>query len=475
MSRNLRWIAKSSLVLLSVALGCAPGWSEQAQAQSAVGRSIKPTGKSKKTKSGGQRGVVPAGSTPESAPAASVGPYYALVIGINDYKSPLPKLKTAVYDAREVAKLLEHQYGFVAPKLLLNPGRKDIMLALNQYHQLPANSNLLIYYAGHGQSDQKAKKAYWLPADADPVVDVNWISAGTISEEISRIPAQHVLVISDSCYSGELTRDVSLLRGLPSLIITPREREAYFSRMLESPSRTLMASGRDEPVADDGSEGHSRFAYVLLASLQQIDDDKFTAAYLFENFVQQAVGGGTGSVQVPQYSPILNSGHQWGDFVFSRKGPRPPIDRPRVGLSVATPGTDLAGTGPIPKYSSTNDANRSSVDSAEADSAAIAEVLRRYQQAYDMRDTPALWAVWPDARTDIRQRIDVAFKNASSIRMTLTAGTPVFAPDKQSATVKAQISHWFVSKDGSQQPPHIGDTSFTLRKINGAWVIRDVQ
>src|SRR5262249_35760023 len=55
----------------------------------------------KKTRGGSQRGVTPEDAPVNTTPA--VGPYYALVIGINNYRS-LPKLKTAVYDAKEVAK-----------------------------------------------------------------------------------------------------------------------------------------------------------------------------------------------------------------------------------------------------------------------------------------------------------------------------------------------------------------------------------
>jgi hypothetical protein len=153
------------------------------------------------------------------------------------------------------------------------------------------------------------KQAYWLPVDAQTDSRVNWISASTITEEIRAYSSAHVLVIADSCYSGALTRS-------GSISINPREREAYLRKLLESPSRTLMASGRDEPVADDGKDGHSIFAYALIESLIQIEEQEFTALELFERYVQPVVAGG--SEQVPQYNVIQNSGHEHGEFVFSR-------------------------------------------------------------------------------------------------------------------------------------------------------------
>jgi predicted nucleic acid-binding Zn-ribbon protein len=70
----------------------------------------------------------PAGATRVGLPrtgAASFGTYYALVIGNNDYQQ-LRKLKTAVADAREVARVLEQDYGFKV-RLLLNATRYDIL------------------------------------------------------------------------------------------------------------------------------------------------------------------------------------------------------------------------------------------------------------------------------------------------------------------------------------------------------------
>jgi TonB family protein len=253
--------------------------------------------------------------TPEPVQTISAGPYYALVIGNNNYQYPLNKLETAVNDATAVGNLLRERYGFRATRVLLNASRAQMLTALYGYRNtLPENSSFLIYYAGHGTKDPRTKKVYWLPVDAQDNNDLNWISASTIIEEISALRSAHVLVISDSCFSGDLTRDV----GVPREINEPSQHSAYLRRMMGSPSRTLMSSGRDEPVADNGSGGHSKFAYALLKSLQLIDQDEFTAGYLFQNYIQTWVAGS--SEQVPQYTIIPNSGHAFGDFVFSRGG-----------------------------------------------------------------------------------------------------------------------------------------------------------
>jgi TPR repeat protein len=257
-----------------------------------------------------QRGTTIIHQDGESAVAN--GKYYALVIGIDDYPSPLPRLKTAVGDARAVSRVLSERYGFQVQLLLdRDATRAHILDAMTRYRNtLSPNDNLLIYYAGHGYSDHEAGKAYWLPADADSKFSANRIIADDLTTGVRVLPARHVLVISDSCYAGDLTRDVD---G-PS---QSGGQAAFINRMLRSRSRTLMASGGDEPVSDAGTNGHSVFANALLGALERTDGQMFTASDMFYGSVRRLVGGH--SKQMPEYSIIRDSSDDQGDFVFERK------------------------------------------------------------------------------------------------------------------------------------------------------------
>jgi TPR repeat protein len=248
----------------------------------------------------------------------TAGNYYALVIGIDNYQSPLATLKTAVGDAKAVGNLLHDRYGFKVVYLLdQNATRFNILDALSKYRNtLGENDSLLIYYAGHGVSDREAQKAYWLPVDADSGTSPNRIIADDLTTGVRVLPSRHVLIVSDSCYSGALTRDANT--PVPS-----DGQAAFLNRMLRSRSRTLMASGGDEPVSDSGSNGHSVFAYAVLRALETADQPMFTASDLFYGYVRQQVAGR--SEQLPQYSIIRNSDHDEGDFVFARLvAPAPP-------------------------------------------------------------------------------------------------------------------------------------------------------
>jgi hypothetical protein len=236
---------------------------------------------------------------------------YALVIGNNNYKY-LKKLETAKNDAIKVAEILKLRYGFDA-RLLLDADRDAILDAVNDFRRiLNQDDQFLIYYAGHGSFDKIAGKAYWLPVDAQRNNDKNWIIVDTITSNIKRISSNHVLVVADSCYSGTFTRDSSLAK-----LESAQKRRVYLKKMQAKKSRTLLASGGNEPVSDIGGEGNSVFAKAFLVGLTNMDLDEFTAEELYIQFIKEMVAGS--SAQTPEYNIIRNSGHEGGGFVFRKK------------------------------------------------------------------------------------------------------------------------------------------------------------
>jgi hypothetical protein len=262
-----------------------------------------------KAQTRGQRGSQLASQS--TADIAQSGSYYALVIGINQYRPPLPSLETAVNDAQAIARVLSESYGFQV-KMLLNgdASRANILNTMSQYRRsLRGDDNLLIYYAGHGFLDREADKAYWLPADADGQATSNWIIADELTTDIRVQPARHVLIVSDSCYSGGLARDANIQ-------LRPDDQQIFLAKMLSHKSRDLMASGGIEPVSDSGADGHSVFANAFLAALSGITANTFAAEDLFYGFVKPRVAGK--SNQLPQYDLIRNSDDENGDFVFIR-------------------------------------------------------------------------------------------------------------------------------------------------------------
>ena len=396
-------------------------------------------------------------TTPSATAAQPVG-YYALVIGNNNYRY-VQGLKTPANDAKSVAQLLQSRYGFKT-ELLIDATRDQILTALVLYRKsLTQNSNLLIYYAGHGYLDLEAEESYWLPVDADKDNNQNWISADDITRDLKAMPSKHVLVISDSCYSGAILEGRDLRD--PGAGINPQEHIVYLAKKQSAKSRNWMSSGSVEPVADNGAPGHSIFAAAIIQGLSQAKDDQFAASDLFYSFVQRKVGGN--ATQLPQYGSIRNSGDALGDFIFSRAGAALPDDPgPPPAIEFHEPPPDLTPH------------NRTSFDS-EADRAAISALLHQYEEDRKRKDASALWKIWPSAPVETKQRIEAYFKSAASIRTTLQMNPPEIAADHATATVNGQMREVYTPRNGGSPPARDEDISFTLKKNGGIWTIVDVK
>jgi len=229
------------------------------------------------------------------------GDYHALVIGIDEYKYLTP-LKTAIADAKEMAKVLKDNYGFKVTTLL-NPTRGDIIDELDDLRsKLKFKDNLLIYYAGHGWLDDKADQGFWLPADAKPNRRSNWVSNDILTGTLKAIEAKHVMIVADSCYSGRLVRGAKVSIGDPE----------YLKKISRKKARVVITSGGLEPVADNAGDGHSPFTSALLKSLRS-NNGVVDGNSLF-NTIRRPVM--VSADQTPQFSDIRKAGHDGGDFLF---------------------------------------------------------------------------------------------------------------------------------------------------------------
>jgi hypothetical protein len=246
-------------------------------------------------------------------PPSEFGSYYALVIGNNDY-ARMPKLDTAITDAKEIAEVLSQRYGFKVTTLL-NANRYQILSALSEMREkLTGNDNLLIYYAGHGELDKVNQRGHWLPVDAEPNSTANWISNVDITDILNVMSAKHVLVVADSCYSGTLTRSAL---GQLEAGMTRDAKINWLRTMTKKRSRTALTSGGVAPVLDAGGGNHSVFAKALLDVLKA-NEDLIDGSRLYREVAARVAYAATRFEveQVPEYAPIKYAGHDFGDFFF---------------------------------------------------------------------------------------------------------------------------------------------------------------
>lgn len=239
------------------------------------------------------------------------GRYHALIIGNSRYDTLQP-LKTPVMDAQAVYDKLTREYGFSRSnvRLLRDATRSQIMQAIFQYRQrLGDRDNLLLYYAGHGILDSDSDRGYWLPVDAAQDAPDTWLSTAEITDHLKAMKAKHVLVVSDSCYSGAM-RDVAVIPA----------RQTDILRLAQRRARTLLASGGVEPVSDSGGGNHSVFAKAFLDALDDVRGVTFVSSLFTE--IKRKVE--LNSDQRPLYSPIKLAGHDDGDFILVRQSPETP-------------------------------------------------------------------------------------------------------------------------------------------------------
>ncbi len=245
------------------------------------------------------------------------GKFHALVIGNNNYLN-LPKLNTAVNDAKAVASMLKDRFGFQVT-LLIDADRYQILSALNKLRaDLTDEDNLLVYYAGHGELDRVNDRGHWLPVDAEQTSSANWISNVAITDILNASSARHILVVADSCYSGSLTR--AAIATLESSK-TDEVRRKWLEVMSTKRSRLVLSSGGVAPVLDSGGGKHSVFARAFLDVLGKMDGVVETQRiYLQVSSTVGAVAADIGVEQLPQFAPIKFAGHEAGDFFFVAAG-----------------------------------------------------------------------------------------------------------------------------------------------------------
>jgi uncharacterized caspase-like protein len=245
-------------------------------------------------------------------PNLDYGNYHALVIGNNRYRD-FTDLNTPINDARTVASILKSKYNFEV-NTLENATESEIFKAIvNLRSTVGRSDNVLIYYGGHGDLDNVTEEGFWIPSDAKEDDPSTYLAVDRIRKQIKAMPAKHVMVVADSCFAGSLTRS-TLTRALK---VKPRSPEYHseLQRISNKKSRTALTSGGLEPVMDSGSDGHSVFAGAFISALE--DNDGVLDAHML--FIQVRGHVRNNSPQNPEYSPIYETGHDGGDFLFVRQ------------------------------------------------------------------------------------------------------------------------------------------------------------
>jgi hypothetical protein len=190
--------------------------------------------------------------------------------------------------------------------VITNASKQAVVTALNRLAlELGPRDSVVVYYAGHGELVESSKQGYWQLADSDAKKPETWLSNADIARLVGQIGASQVAVISDSCYSGALAGG-ERIRATPGTVDP--------GQVLARRSVVVMSSGGNEPVFDEGKQGHSPFAWNLMSQLGNVSNWQL-GGNVFER-VRFAVAREL--PQRPQYGAA--AGHQsGGDYLFEQR------------------------------------------------------------------------------------------------------------------------------------------------------------
>jgi Caspase domain len=236
---------------------------------------------------------------------------YALLVAIDNYSLPIPKLRGCVNDIDAFASYLTERVAkdkgvAIELKILKNAeATRQAVIGAFRGHLGQANKDdvALFYYSGHG-SQERAPEEFWtLEPDRrnETLVLFDSRSPGIwdladkeIAKLIGDVAANgpHVAVILDCCHSGSGTRDLETVvrqapqdtrrRPIESFIVTVEEAEAAAaSRSVDATGSSryaapagrhvVFAACRDDEVAREytaDGKRHGAFSFFLGASLK---------------------------------------------------------------------------------------------------------------------------------------------------------------------------------------------------------------
>ena len=178
--------------------------------------------------------------------------------------------------------------------------KKAIKIWLKGYSIID-QSDIFIFYAGHGLASTDGKELYLLPHDGEPrLLEDTALLRSEIFETVKSMQPKSVTVFLDACYSGQTREKDMILADARPISIVPVESDVPENFTVFSASSGSEISG-SLPEAD-----HGLFSYFLMKGLEgdadANNDKKITNgelhSYVRSNVTRQAVR--LGREQTPQ-------------------------------------------------------------------------------------------------------------------------------------------------------------------------------
>ncbi len=215
---------------------------------------------------------------------------HALLVGIDDYPSPIPKLRGCVNDIDAFASYLSERVasdkGVALKMKTLKNGdatRQAVIDAFRDHLGKAKKGDVaLFYYSGHG-SQQQAPEEFWMiePDHLDETLVLfdsrtpqSWdLADKEIAKLIGDVAAEgpHVAVIFDCCHSGSATREIETTVRRAPTDLRRRPAESFIVSLTEAEAASASRSANQKNA--------SRYAapagrHVLFAACRDDEEAK---------------------------------------------------------------------------------------------------------------------------------------------------------------------------------------------------------
>ncbi len=230
----------------------------------------------------------------------------ALVIGVSDYENIDAQAVYADSDARIFSDYAADILGIPNNRIktLVNDGAdiRDVLLGVKNWlrrSMKPKQSDVYLFFAGHGLASSDGKDMYLLPYDGSPeLLDKTAILRKELFHDITSANPRSVTVFLDTCYSGT-TRGTDMLIASRPIAIVAKEKA------IPDNFTVFTAAAGDQTAKPLEEAKHGLFSYFLMKGMEgEADsnkDNSITAselhAYVQQNVIQQSSGSQTPELQ----------------------------------------------------------------------------------------------------------------------------------------------------------------------------------
>ena len=230
----------------------------------------------------------------------------AIIIGVGKYVNTDADAIYADTDAEVFQDYAVEKLGVPADrvKTLVNDAadERGVLLAVMRWLTRtaePGQSDVYIFFAGHGLASDDGKKMFLLPYDGAPeLLDKTAILRDELFADIAAANPRSVTVFLDTCYSGTT-------RG-PDMLIASRPIAIRAKEQAVPDGFTVMTAAAGDQTAKPLEEAkHGMFSYFLMKGMEgdadANQDNQITAgelhAYVQQNVIQQSSGSQTPELQ----------------------------------------------------------------------------------------------------------------------------------------------------------------------------------